>query len=151
MQHHKIMENRRTYEEIIGYLRRASPAPEDSEALTRSVMAQVEHIAQNKKKCKALRITGWLSGVAACLMLCLLMYQASQFAPLRQDEVKPAALLVGQARVDTPNMPQICAIGSAESGKMSITEIIREKLGEQNRKEQRYAAYLRSINMQDNF
>lgn len=125
---------------------------EGSEALTQNIMAQIEYVAQNRKKCSALRLTGLLSGVAACLMLCLMLYEAAHLTLLRQSAASPAeALLVGQAGRDAPSARQSGAAESPEIEKMKIAAAIKEKIAGRSRKEQRYAAAcLRWAGIQEN-
>ena len=137
------MEDKRTYEELVGYLGRVSPVLEGAEALAQNVMAQIEYIARHKTRCMSLRLTGRLSGAAACLLLCLLMHEAAQLTPARQDATKAAAtLLARQAGQYTPDAEQSGASASAAIDKTKVAGAIKEKLSEYSRKEQRYAAYL---------
>jgi hypothetical protein len=145
------MGDKRTYEDITGYLGRISPVLEEPEALTQNIMAQIEYIARHKKNFGALRITGLLSGAAACLLLCLMMYETAQLTLLRQNAPKSAeALLTGQAGWHALNAGRSEATASVEIEKMKIADLIKEKLAERSRKEQRYTAYLRSAKTQDN-
>ncbi|MDR3141323.1 MAG: hypothetical protein LBU37_06335 [Tannerellaceae bacterium] len=72
------MDNKKTYEEITGYIRDVSPLLDNPEELTQRIMTRVERTDRNKKKRKIMHITGLVSGVAACLLLCLLAYESVQ-------------------------------------------------------------------------
>ncbi|MDR3187881.1 MAG: hypothetical protein LBT94_01685 [Prevotellaceae bacterium] len=146
------MEDRRTYEEIVGYLGRVSPALEDAGALTQDIMAQIERIAPHKQKCRLLRLAGRLSGAAACLLMCLLMYDAAQLSPFRRQEASTATAAPAQrSQLDAPRAEQRYAAGSTKPTREKIAEAIKEKLGERCKREQRYAAYLRySVRLQNN-
>ena len=114
---------------------------ESPQALTQNIMAQVEYLARHKRRCNVLRITGLLSGAAACLMLLLLVYEAAQLTLLRQEATKAAATrLARQARWDTSAAARSYAKESAEIDKAKIANAIKEKLSEYSRKKQRYAA-----------
>ncbi|MDR3367194.1 MAG: hypothetical protein LBO71_09565 [Prevotellaceae bacterium] len=145
------MKNRKTYEEAVRHLAQVAPVLEDSEALAQNIMAQIEYVAQNQPKYRALRTTGVLSGVAACLLLCLLMYDAAQLTLLRQDEAKAAtASTARQVRRGASGWERACATGDIQSEKMKIAEAIKEKLAARSRKERRYSAYLCSMKIQNN-
>lgn len=61
-----------TYEELVAYLARATPAPGDPAGLTREIMARLERAGGRERPRAVARLVGWTSGIAAALLLALL-------------------------------------------------------------------------------
>jgi hypothetical protein len=115
-----------TYEEIAGYIRNMSPVLENPEELTQNIMAQIKQPSKNKKKHKIIRVTGLLSGVAACLLLCLLAYETVRLSKYYCiQDVKRISITNEKMNFSKPE----------------IKEMIREKLENKNRKERIYTLY----------
>ncbi|MDR0688624.1 MAG: hypothetical protein LBF55_08095 [Prevotellaceae bacterium] len=81
-----------SYDELISKLKSASPQFSDPEALTRSIMLSVERLPLRQKQHTALRITGFLSGVAACLLVCLLVRELAWQPATFAAPIPPAAV-----------------------------------------------------------
>jgi hypothetical protein len=115
-----------TYEEITGYIRNVSPVLENPEELTQNIMAQIKQTTKIKKKHKIIRITGLLSGTAACLLLCLLAYENIRLSEYScNQEEKRISITDGKVNFSKPE----------------IKKMIREKLKNKNRKERIYTLY----------
>jgi hypothetical protein len=115
-----------TYEEITGYIRNISPVLDNPEELTQNIMTQIECLAKNRKKHTVIRITGWLSGAAACLLLCLLVYETVQLSAY--------SCIPDVKRIRTAS--EVPALSKPE-----IAEMVREKVKLRNRKERIYTLY----------
>ncbi|MDR2804174.1 MAG: hypothetical protein LBB85_00815 [Dysgonamonadaceae bacterium] len=118
-------------EELINYLRSVAPAPDRPEELTQRIIARIERMEKNKRKRIVVRVTGWLSGVAAGLLLGLLLFETVQPALVRSSGDKVAM----QTEI-TVNM---------ECRKTDIAERMKEKLERKSRKEQIYSACLSKL------
>jgi paraquat-inducible protein B len=115
-----------TYEEITGYIRNVSPVLENPEELTQNIMAQIKQTTKTKKKHKIIRVTGLLSGAAACLLLCLFAYENIQLSEHScNTDVKRISITDGKMNFSKPE----------------IKQMIHEKLKNKSRKERIYTLY----------
>jgi hypothetical protein len=127
------MDNKRiTYEKITGYIRQNPPVIENPEELTQSILRQIERAGKNKKKHTLLHIMGFLSGTAACLLLCLLLHETVYFPAYHGVEAKDTK------QTYTKYRPKV--------EKKDIAGIIEEKIKNRNRKERIYSAFLYKLN-----
>jgi hypothetical protein len=73
------MENNQLYyQDLVERIKHISPVLENPEELTQTVIARVEQISANKLKNKIMYITSIVSGAAAVLLFCLLIYETIQ-------------------------------------------------------------------------
>lgn len=66
-----------TYEELVAYLAKTVPAPEDPAGLTREIMTRVERAGGRERPHAVVRLAGWTSGIAAALLFALLAGEVS--------------------------------------------------------------------------
>lgn len=66
----------RLYDEWLDEVRNVQPILSNPDELTAAILQRVSRIAPRKKKRKSLLTVSWLSGIAAGLLLCLLVSEA---------------------------------------------------------------------------
>jgi hypothetical protein len=135
-----------TYERFIDHLRSTPPVLENPNELAQGITARIERIAEGRAKRISLRITGLLSGAAACLLLCLLVYDAVRLPAYRNAGTQTTAQLpAGRIALDVPEAARatnVGNVGNVELRKAEIAGIVKERLERRNRKQQIYSAYL---------
>ena len=62
------------YNDIIKRIKEQKPVLDDPENLTLSIMGKIEQLPIRKQR-KIFRITGILSGAAACMLACIFVYE----------------------------------------------------------------------------
>lgn len=125
-----------SYEEIIGRIKRTPPSLKNPEKAVQNIMARIEGVNKYEKRYKVMRITGLLSGAAACLLVSLLAYETVRFSGHQHAKpVYPAKWPAGTEQIRTDN--------GTGSVKTDIIVKINEKLKRKNRREQIYSAYYR--------
>jgi hypothetical protein len=147
------MENKKlTYEEIIGFIKNTSPTLEHPQEVTQTIMQQIEYLNKGKRKYKMIRITGLLSGVAACFFLCLLTYETIQLSVYSCNETKSydrlSAKEITSYIFDTK---RTATIDNTASEKETMIKILREKSERQRRKARIYTqSRMRNNNLTTN-
>jgi hypothetical protein len=138
------MENKEfSYQTLIERLKNTLPVPENPEALTQSVIERIERIEANRLKSKIMYITGWLSGAAATVLICLLIHITIQPPVSFSMETKTLPIFPEQVNHEI-KMP---AKGKSMSEKKEIiTFVISEKIKLNNKKEQLFVLLQENIN-----
>jgi hypothetical protein len=130
-----------TYKILADHLRNRIPEPDNPEKMTQEVMAGIERLSRNRKKSTVIRMTGLLSGAAACLLFCFLaaetvnptVYSMEEARGLSVAPVPPTVADTGRIR-DNP-----------ADAKKTIMAIFRENRENKARKEQIYTAFLKNM------
>jgi hypothetical protein len=120
-----------TYEQLTGYLKSVSPAPGNPGELTRDIIARVERAARDKRSNSTLCVASRVSGIAACLLTCLLISEIAR---------TPASYPAGKSIPPRVVPSTFYTVIPAE--KRDITRIIREKLESRARAERVRSALL---------
>jgi hypothetical protein len=142
------MENKkRTYEEVINFLKNTSPILNSPEDLTQTITRNIETIAGNSRKWKTIRLTGIVSGIVACLFCCWLVYDGIQLPVYQVDETKVSIKLFSkEITSDIFNAKQPATVDDVSSGKRKIAEMIKDKSERRNRKIRIYKALYNQSN-----
>jgi hypothetical protein len=120
-----------SYETVTGYLKNCKPVLDNPNELTQTVMDRIERLSANGKKVRIMRITGVLSGIAATLLLCLLISETVR-QPLAPVETLPSV---------TPFSAKIAVAHhdySKDDAKVIIASVIRKNAENILKKEQMY-------------
>jgi hypothetical protein len=139
------MENtEKLYENLMARLKKPPHLPQ-TEVLQKNIMQRIEFQSKNEKRMTIYRFTGVISGIAACLLAGLLLYETIQY---------PAANPLESNTINRQNSVMIKEIGqnysfnptnNAENLKI-IASILRQKQIENKKREQFYASFLDRIN-----
>lgn len=70
--------NENRYEQIVGRIRESQPVLANPDKLTTAIMNKIESLPKQKTGYRLLQTTGMISGVAACLLICLFVKLALQ-------------------------------------------------------------------------
>jgi hypothetical protein len=128
------MENKKlSYEMLMERLKNKPPVLEHPEQLTRSIMAGIERKAGNKRRFNNMtHIWGTMSGVAAVLLIYLLMYEAVQPPEYR--------FAIAQNQINSSGQEDGYPVARVEKAE-NISVIIQKKLEYSISKKQIYAAW----------
>lgn len=107
-----MKQENRHYEEWLTEVRSRQPALSNPEELTAAIMRQVSAMPSRKKR-KRFLISSWISGIAAALLLCLLISE-TLFTPVPYG-LEPEGKVHLQQQHNAPSLPE-------GWGKMSLTE-----------------------------
>jgi ribosome-associated translation inhibitor RaiA len=136
------MDTEKTYEEITGYIRNISPLLENPEELAQTIMTRIERISKHNRKRKIMLITGLISGVAACLLLCLLVYESIQLSSYQAAGTEISMRQrIKSDHLNISDTMQIHTSDKIKSGKTNIVEIIGENRKRNDRKQRIYSRY----------
>jgi hypothetical protein len=83
------------YNQWLGLVRKNAPSLENPEAMTASVMGKIENLPDKTSGTKITYCMSILSGAAACLLFCLLIYEYNR--PLVNLPDRPIAAVTGKS------------------------------------------------------
>jgi hypothetical protein len=141
------MNSKISYQTLIEQLKNTSPVLEQPEALTQSVIERVKRIEINRQRNKIMYTTGWLSGAAAILLLCLLIRITVHPPVSFSMESKPAPAFFGQI---IPSVDPEISINAKDKStaekKEIISAVIRKKMKTNRQKEQLFTLLQNDVN-----
>ncbi|MDR0835911.1 MAG: hypothetical protein LBN11_04940 [Tannerella sp.] len=130
------MENKISYQTLTERLKNI-PVLEQPEDLTQAVIAKIEQMEANRLKNKVMYVTGWLSGVAAALLLGLLVLETIQTPPTYRMKMETVATAAAPAPVSF-DVYRAIAINAADKSMMEkriiVATIIKDKREKNTRK-----------------
>ncbi|GHT24417.1 hypothetical protein FACS189430_09280 [Bacteroidia bacterium] len=132
------MENKISYQTLTERLRK-TPILEQPEKLTQTVIEKIERMEANRLKHKVMYITGWLSGVAAALLLALLILETAQTPATYRMKTDNIAVASAPVASDAYRAIAVHAADKSFAEKRHIVaSIIKEKRDKAIQKEQLY-------------
>jgi hypothetical protein len=140
------MENtEKLYENLITLLKNSKPHLEQAEELQKNTIKRIEYLSINKKKMNIYRFTGIISGMAACLLGILFVYETTQKQIDYPSECNVANNQIDRVGKEFMQKISFNATTNVETLK-AISSIMQQKQIENKKREQFYASLLEKIN-----
>ena len=140
------MENiEKSYENLIALLKSSEPRLEQASALQKNIMQGIEYQSVNRQKMSIYRLTGMISGVAACLLGVLFIYETAQ----KQVNLhcNTANEQIHAIRTELAQKISLNAVSNNNLENIKIiSSVIRQKQIENKERKQFYASFLGKFN-----
>lgn len=96
------------YEQWLNQVKTTSPVLEKPEELTRDILCKISQTVRPSRKTPIKSVINWLSGIAACFLLCAMLYEVFFYPATsqRDGETMPAAFSLTTKKIrELPALP----------------------------------------------